>query len=183
MGIPLGGRLMPSMDEEADATMSAVYSAVPGAIGAQDISGPYEIVDGWPQNISELPDHEGWTWGAAGAFSLKARTGYTCSVSGSSRTSSVRGGHGIQKWDRTYSSRSTDSHGETPIALPPGRRRVDASDGGCRGIALGGGVTSGGAEKVRIIRVVNGERNKLKVSIYDEVLPGDTIIVPRRFFF
>ena len=65
IGIPLGGRMMPSMDEAADATMSAVYSAVPGAIGAQDISGPYEIVEGWPQDISELPDHEDWTWGAA----------------------------------------------------------------------------------------------------------------------
>ncbi len=52
-----------------------------------------------------------------------------------------------------------------------------------QGIALGGGVTRGGAEKVRIIRVVNGERKKMKVSIYDEVMPGDTIIVPRRFFF
>lgn len=52
-----------------------------------------------------------------------------------------------------------------------------------QGIALGGGATRGGAEKVRIIRVVNGERKKMKVSIYDEVMPGDTIIVPRRFFF
>lgn len=52
-----------------------------------------------------------------------------------------------------------------------------------QGIALGGGTTGRGAEQVRIIRVVNGERKKLKVSVYDEVLPGDTIIVPRRLFF
>ena len=65
IGIPLGGRLMPSTSEGADATMSAVYSAVPDAIGAQDISGPYEVVAGWPQDLSELPDHEGWTYGAA----------------------------------------------------------------------------------------------------------------------
>jgi polysaccharide biosynthesis/export protein len=52
-----------------------------------------------------------------------------------------------------------------------------------QGIALGGGVTRRGAEKVQIIRVIDGERKKMKVSIYDEVLPGDTIIVPRRFFF
>ena len=52
-----------------------------------------------------------------------------------------------------------------------------------QGIALGGGITGRGAEKVRIIRVVNGERKKLKLSVDDEVLSGDTIIVPRRFFF
>jgi polysaccharide export outer membrane protein len=52
-----------------------------------------------------------------------------------------------------------------------------------QGISLGGGVTGRGAEKVQIIRVINSERKKLKASIYDDVLPGDTIIVPRRFFF
>jgi polysaccharide export outer membrane protein len=51
-----------------------------------------------------------------------------------------------------------------------------------QGISLGGGVTRRGAEKVQIIRVINGERKKMKVSIYDDVQPGDTIIVPRRFF-
>jgi len=52
-----------------------------------------------------------------------------------------------------------------------------------QGIPLGGGMTGCGAEKVQIIRVIDGERKKMKVSIYDEVLPGDTIIVPQRFFF
>jgi len=51
-----------------------------------------------------------------------------------------------------------------------------------QGISLGGGATRRGAEKVKIIRVINGERKKMKVSIYDEVMPSDTTIVPRRFF-
>ena len=65
IGTPLGGRVMPSTEEAADATTSAVYSAVPGAIGAQDISGPYEVVEGWPQDLSTLPGHEEWTVGGA----------------------------------------------------------------------------------------------------------------------
>ena len=51
-----------------------------------------------------------------------------------------------------------------------------------QGIALGGGITGLGAKKVQIIRVVDGERKKMKVSVDDALMPGDTIIVPRRFF-
>jgi hypothetical protein len=38
---------------------------VPGAIGEQDISGPYEVVQGWPKDLSTLPGHEKWTYGGA----------------------------------------------------------------------------------------------------------------------
>jgi hypothetical protein len=41
------------------------FSAIPGAIGAEDISGPYEVVEGWPQDLSTLPGHEKWTYGGA----------------------------------------------------------------------------------------------------------------------
>jgi sugar lactone lactonase YvrE len=43
----------------------ASFSAVPGAIGAQDVSGPYEVVAGWPKDLSTLPGHERWTYGGA----------------------------------------------------------------------------------------------------------------------
>ena len=34
--------------------------------GGEDLTGPYEVVEDWPQ---PLPDHEGWTWGStAGIF-------------------------------------------------------------------------------------------------------------------
>src|SRR5262245_28094289 len=70
-GIPLGGRLMPSSAASsaaapaAAAASGAAFSAVPDAIGAQDIAGPYEVVDGWPQDLSTLPGHEKWTYGGA----------------------------------------------------------------------------------------------------------------------
>jgi hypothetical protein len=40
------------------------FAAEPGVMGVQDIFGPYDVVPGWPQNISTLPGNEQWTWGA-----------------------------------------------------------------------------------------------------------------------
>src|SRR3984893_1164001 len=37
----------------------------PDAIGAEDISGPYEVQQGWPKDLSTLPGHENWTYGGA----------------------------------------------------------------------------------------------------------------------
>ncbi len=37
---------------------------MPGAIGSQDLTGPYEVVKGWPKDISTLPGNEKWTYGA-----------------------------------------------------------------------------------------------------------------------
>ena len=39
-------------------------AAVPGVKGGQDMYGPYESVAGWPKDLSTLPGHEGWTFGA-----------------------------------------------------------------------------------------------------------------------
>jgi hypothetical protein len=64
-GVPLGGRLMSTpADEEGGGTTSGAFAAVPDAIGAQDVSGPYQVQEGWPKDISTLPGHEKWTWGA-----------------------------------------------------------------------------------------------------------------------
>jgi len=49
----------------APAPAPTSFSAVPNAIGTQDVSGPYEVVQGWPQDLADLPGHEGWTYGAA----------------------------------------------------------------------------------------------------------------------
>jgi peptidylamidoglycolate lyase len=39
------------------------FAAIPGLVGGQDVTGPYEIVENWPKPLSEsLPDHEGWTY-------------------------------------------------------------------------------------------------------------------------
>src|SRR4029453_1015870 len=64
-GIPLGGRLMSPAAAPAAAAPGTAFSAVPDAIGAQDISGPYEAVEGWPQDLATLPGHEKWTYGGA----------------------------------------------------------------------------------------------------------------------
>ena len=39
-------------------------AAVPGVKGGQDMYGPYDIVADWPKDLSTLPGHEGWTFGA-----------------------------------------------------------------------------------------------------------------------
>jgi polysaccharide export outer membrane protein len=52
-----------------------------------------------------------------------------------------------------------------------------------QGLALAGGVTERGAtSRIEIVRTVNGEQKKLKVKLEDQLLPGDTIVVPQRFF-
>ncbi|MEQ1573220.1 MAG: hypothetical protein ABL993_03135 [Vicinamibacterales bacterium] len=63
-GVPLGNRLMPSNEAHDAASPAAAFAAVPGAVGAEDISGPYDAAE-WPRNLSTLPGHEKWTWGAA----------------------------------------------------------------------------------------------------------------------
>ena len=63
-GIPLGNRVMPSNDAAEVAPASLSFAAVPAAVGAEDVSGPYDAAE-WPKNLSTLPGHEKWTWGAA----------------------------------------------------------------------------------------------------------------------
>ena len=59
VGIALGSRM------SSGAAASTSFSAVPDAIGAEDVSGPYEVVAGWPKDLSTLPGHEKWTYGGA----------------------------------------------------------------------------------------------------------------------
>lgn len=50
-------------------------------------------------------------------------------------------------------------------------------------LSLAGGVTENGAmNRVRIVRIVAGNKKELKVNLTDIVKPGDTIIVPERYF-
>jgi NHL repeat len=65
IGIPLGSRLMTPGAEAETATTLSSFSAVPAAIGAEDVSGPYEVAEGWPKDLSTLPGHEKWTYGGA----------------------------------------------------------------------------------------------------------------------
>ncbi len=40
----------------------AQFAAVPGDKGGQDMFGPYDVVSNWPQDLAELPGHDGWTY-------------------------------------------------------------------------------------------------------------------------
>jgi uncharacterized protein YbaR (Trm112 family) len=51
--------------EAQTAAAPASFSAVPGAIGEQDVSGPYEVQQGWPKDLATLPGHDKWTYGSA----------------------------------------------------------------------------------------------------------------------
>jgi polysaccharide export outer membrane protein len=52
-----------------------------------------------------------------------------------------------------------------------------------QGLALAGGVTERGAtSRVEIVRIVDGEQKKMKVKLDETLHPGDTIVVPQRFF-
>ncbi len=50
-------------------------------------------------------------------------------------------------------------------------------------LSLAGGVTDrGSTSRVRIVRIVDGEKKEFKVKLTDVVQPGDTVIVGERFF-
>ncbi len=40
------------------------FTAVTGVKGGQEMFGPYDVDADWPRDISTLPGHQDWTWGA-----------------------------------------------------------------------------------------------------------------------
>ena len=64
IGVTGGSRLV-NLSAEAQTAATTSFSAVPDAIGEQDISGPYQVQAGWPKDLSTLPGHEKWTYGGA----------------------------------------------------------------------------------------------------------------------
>jgi polysaccharide export outer membrane protein len=52
-----------------------------------------------------------------------------------------------------------------------------------KAISLAGGITERGARnRIKIIRIVDGQRKEFRVTMTDLVLPNDTIEVPQRYF-
>ena len=65
----------------------------------------------------------------------------------------------------------------------PGAYAVQKDTTVLQALSLAGGVTENGAmNRVRIVRIVAGGKKEIKVGLTDTVKPGDTIIVPERYF-
>jgi polysaccharide export outer membrane protein len=65
----------------------------------------------------------------------------------------------------------------------PGAYSVEADATVLQVISLAGGLTDRGSDsRVRILRTVDGKKTELRAKMTDAVQPGDTIVVPSRFF-
>jgi polysaccharide export outer membrane protein len=65
----------------------------------------------------------------------------------------------------------------------PGAYGIQKDTTVLQALSLAGGVTENGAmNRIKIVRIVEGEKKEIKVKLTDIVQPGDTIIVPERYF-
>jgi polysaccharide export outer membrane protein len=65
----------------------------------------------------------------------------------------------------------------------PGAYPVRSDTTVLQALSLAGGVTEHGAmNRIKVIRVENGSKKEIKVRLTDPVRPGDTVVVPQRFF-
>jgi polysaccharide export outer membrane protein len=65
----------------------------------------------------------------------------------------------------------------------PGAYAIQRETSVLQALSLAGGITDRGATgRIRIVRLEKGKRVELKAKLDDIVRPGDTIIVPERFF-
>jgi polysaccharide export outer membrane protein len=67
---------------------------------------------------------------------------------------------------------------KNPGAYPLQQRNTSV----LQALSLAGGVADrGSTSRIRIVRIVQGEKKEVRVELTDTVQPGDTIIVPERF--
>jgi polysaccharide export outer membrane protein len=65
----------------------------------------------------------------------------------------------------------------------PGAYGIQANTTVLQALSLAGGVNEHGAmNRIKIVRIENGQKREIKVKLTDAVRPGDTIMVPQRFF-
>src|SRR5213080_3965422 len=120
----MGGTRLVNLAAEAQNATTASFSAVPGAIGEQDISGPYQVQAGWPKDLSTLPGHEKWTYGGArGIFAESPNRVF------------LLGGAELPKMDRPRTQLLTDIGPNVQYPVPglPWRNANTASPPGAGG--------------------------------------------------
>ena len=54
----------PALAQAGRGGSASTTAAVPSDIGILDPTGPYEVVAGWPKDLSTTPGNEKWTFGA-----------------------------------------------------------------------------------------------------------------------
>ena len=65
----------------------------------------------------------------------------------------------------------------------PGAYAVERNTTVLQVLALAGGLTDSGSDaRIRILRIVKGRKTEIRAKMSDTVEPGDTIVVPERFF-
>ncbi len=65
----------------------------------------------------------------------------------------------------------------------PGAYSIQKDTTVLQALSLAGGVTENAAiNRIKVVRIVNGGKKEIKVKFTDLVKPGDTIIVPERYF-
>ena len=65
----------------------------------------------------------------------------------------------------------------------PGAYGIQKETTVLQALSLAGGVNENGAmNRIKIVRIEDGEKKEIKVKLTDIVRPGDTIIVPERYF-
>ena len=64
IAVALVGGIAVDRSVSAQSSRGSSLIAVPGAVGSLDPTGPYEVVQGWPKDLSTLPGNERWTFGA-----------------------------------------------------------------------------------------------------------------------
>jgi polysaccharide biosynthesis/export protein len=65
----------------------------------------------------------------------------------------------------------------------PGAYGVQVETTVLQALSMAGGVTEQGAmNRIKVIRIEDGTKKEIKVKLTDALRPGDTIVVPQRFF-
>jgi len=89
----------------------------------------------------------------------------------------------LRDGDTIYVPRAESIYVFGQVKNPGAYALQDAGTTVLQALSLAGGVTDRGAtNRIKIVRVVKGEKVEIKVKLMDLVLPGDSIIVPEKYF-